>query len=248
VVLNLCQIVFLVIATSGLANAGLLSGKTNSGLPAPRVAVPFTSFNFGDVYIGEIISQIFVIKNDGDADLIIKDFKGDCGCTVTRFERVISPGKEGRAELEVQTISQSGGINKTAVLHTNDPERPTIIFTMVANVVKGSPQRQGKYIGPIFLSPGSQVALYALPGKKAMTELFVAAGADPVKVLRVELGTKSFAARAEAVEEGRSYRILVESLPTETSGLFKDQLRVITDNPTLPAFNVDVSLRVYDRQ
>lgn len=247
VVLTLCMTVSLAIAAAGVAStdAGALPRLTVPGPPAPSAIVPFTSFSFGDVYTGEVISQIFVIKNDGDADLLIKDFKGDCGCTVTRFDRVIPPGKQGTADIEVQTISQSGLINKTATLHTNDPERPTIIFTIVANVLKGAPQRQGKYIGPIFLSPGSQAAMYALSGKKAATELLVTAGADPVKVLRVESGTKNFAARVEVVEAGKSYKILVESLPIETGGLYTDQLRIITDNPTLPAFSVDVSLRVY---
>lgn len=193
VVLTIRMTVLLAIATAGLSptNAGPLSIMTNRAASAPKAVVPFTRFTFGDVYTGEIISQIFVVRNDGDAELLIKDFKGDCGCTVTRSDRVIPPGKEGTADIEVQTISQFGLINKTAVLHTNDPERPTIIFTIVANVVKGPPQRQGKYI---------------------------------------------------------SYKILVESLPIETGGLYTDQLRVITDNPTLPAFNIDVTLRVYPKQ
>ncbi|MFP5264293.1 MAG: hypothetical protein ACLGJB_20610 [Blastocatellia bacterium] len=41
---------------------------------APKMVVPFNSFNFGDVYKGEVISHIFVIRNEGTADLQIKDF------------------------------------------------------------------------------------------------------------------------------------------------------------------------------
>jgi hypothetical protein len=110
------------------------AGRTKA---APKAVVPFTSFSFGDVYTGDIISQIFVIRNDGDADLQITNFKGDCGCTVTRSDRSIAPGKEGTAEIEVQTVSQSGLISKTATLYTNDPQRPTIVFSVSANVLKG---------------------------------------------------------------------------------------------------------------
>jgi Protein of unknown function (DUF1573) len=245
--LTFCVTVLLATVASGLspASARRLASTTN---PAPRAIVPFTSFTFGDVYTGEVISQVFVIRNAGNAELLIKDFKGDCGCTVTRSDRIIPAGMEGAAELEVQTISQSGLINKTAVMHTNDPEHPVIIFTMIANVLQGAPQRQGKYIGPIFLSPGSQVAMFSPPGQKAATELLVTSSATPVNVLRVESGTKNFAGRVEVVEAGKIHRILVESLPIETGGMYRDQLRVITDNPTLPAFNVDVSLRVYPKQ
>ena len=255
VVLTLCMAVLLDGAAAGLSStghsstdAGHMPRTTNRARSAPKAIVPFTSFSFGDVYTGEIISQIFVIKNDGDAELLITDFKGDCGCTVTRSDRVIPPGKEGTAEIEVQTISQSGLINKTATLHTNDPERPTIVFTLIANVLKGSPLRQGKYIGPIFLSPDSRASMYALAGKKATTEFSVTADGAAVKVLGVESGTKQFTSRVEVVQPGRSYKILVESLQIETGGLYTDQLRIVTDNPTLPAFSVDLTLRVYPKQ
>ena len=65
--------------------------------PAPHAYAPFTSFDFGDVYKGEIISHIFVIKNEGTADLVIKDFAGGCGCEIVGADKVIPPGKEGKA-------------------------------------------------------------------------------------------------------------------------------------------------------
>jgi hypothetical protein len=229
---------------------GIAAGDSTSAAmrPAPKAVVPFTSFKFGDVYRGEVISQIFVIRNEGDADLQIKDFQSGCGCEVTRSDKVIPPGKEGTAMLEVQTVSQSGEISKTATLHTNDPERPAIVFTLVANVLNGASIRQGKYIGPIFLSPEANSALYSMPGKKATAEFSVTAENAPVKVLRIEGGAKHFAPRVEVVEPGRSYKIVVESLPIDVGGLYTDQLRIITDSASLPAFTIDLTLRVYSRQ
>jgi uncharacterized protein DUF1573 len=215
-----------------------------AGRPAPKAVVPFTSFVFGDVYRGENISQIFVIRNEGDADLEIRDFKTSCGCEVARADKVIPPGKEGTATLEVLTASQSGEISRSATLYTNDPERPAIVFTLVANVLGGASIRRGKFIGPIFLSPETSAGLYSMAGKKARAEFSVTAEAAPVKVLRVEGGAKHFASRVEIVEIGRSYKIVVESLPIEAGGLYTDQLRVITDSPSLPAFTLDLVLRV----
>jgi Protein of unknown function (DUF1573) len=216
--------------------------------PGPRAVIPFTSFNFGDVYTGEVISQIFVIKNVGDAELQIKDFRGDCGCTVVRADKVIAPGHEAIAEIEVQTVSQSGVISKIATMHTNDPDQPAIMFTLVANVLKGAPLRQGKYVGPIFLSPDSRGAMFARPGKKTTAEFLITSEKAPVKVLRVEVGTSNFVARLVEEQAGRSYKVLVESLPIEKGGLYKDQILVVTDHPALPPFNIDLSLRVFDAQ
>src|ERR1700730_3009436 len=143
---TLCLAVLLAIGAEGASSshARHMTSTISRVRPAPRAVVPFNGFSFGDVYRGEVISQIFIIRNEGDAELQIKDFKGDCGCAAIRSDKVIPPGKEGIAEVEVQTVSQSGLINKTAIMHTNDPDRPVITFTLVANVLAGAPLRQGK--------------------------------------------------------------------------------------------------------
>src|SRR5262249_50762389 len=151
--------IFFVLCVTGsvASNKAAASHRYGESYPrqaAPRTVVPYTSFNFGDVVRGEGISQVFVIRNVGDADLVIKEFKGDCGCTATRAISVIPPGKEGTVEAEVQTVSQSGAIIKLATLRTNEPEKPTVIFTLTANVISGSSIRPGKRIGPLFITPG----------------------------------------------------------------------------------------------
>ena len=250
VILALCLTPNLAVAAkmASRTQTGHVPGKSNSARPAPKASIPYTSFNFGDVYTGEVISQIFVLKNEGNADLLISDFKGDCGCTVVRSDSVIPPGKEGTAEVEVQTISQSGSIIKSAMLHTNDPSHPTIVFTITANVLKGSPIRPGKYIGPLFVSPDTLVSMYAPAGRKSKAEFTITASAEPVKVLGVESGTKQFVSRVEVIQPGRNYKIVVESVESEDGGLYRDQLRVTTDNPALPAFKVALALRVYPRE
>jgi hypothetical protein len=119
---------------------------------------------------------------------------------------------------------------------------------LTAYVIRGDPLRQGKHIGPLFVSPDSRAAVFALPGKKASAQLAITADNIPVKILRVEGGTEYFTSRVEVVEPGKSYKILVESLPSENSGTFKDKLRVVTDNPTLPVLPLNVFLTVYQKQ
>src|SRR5258706_8426367 len=69
---------------------------TPASAPAlPKVVMPFTSYSFDDVYRGEVVSQIFNIKNAGTADLVIKDFTVSCSCEVVDWDRIIPPGKEG---------------------------------------------------------------------------------------------------------------------------------------------------------
>src|SRR6185503_1030674 len=188
--------------------------QSSSEAHAPRAVVPFQSFDFGDVYKGEIISHIFVIKNEGTASLVIKEFVSGCGCEITSSDRVIPAGKEGIAQLEVNTATQFGQIMKPATLRTNDPERPNIVFTLMANVLtssdggpaQGVTLRQGKHIGPIFIGPDVRAGSNVAAGQKVKTEFTITVEKGPLKVLRVEGASKYFTARLETQEEGKSYK------------------------------------------
>lgn len=118
---------------------------------------------------------------------------------------------------------------------------------MTAFVIRGAPTRQGKRVGPLFVSPGLRGDAFAFPGKKASTQLTITADDTPVKIVRLEGATKYFASRIEVIEPGRSYRIALESLPNENSGTFKDKLLIVTDNPALPVLPINVSLTIYPK-
>jgi len=90
--------------------------------------------------------------------------------------------------------------------------------------------------------------LYVPAGGKATAEFSVTADGAALKILRVEGGTARFVSRLVVVEPGRSYKIIVESLPSKAGGFYLDRLRVITDNATLPAFTLGLTLKVYDKQ
>ena len=212
---------------------------------APRAVVPFTTYAFGDIYIGETISQIFVIRNEGNADLLIKDFIGACGCEVLSVDRVIAPGKEGSARIEVSTVSQSSGeLFKIATLHTNDPERPSIRLALTANIltsgnggpVMGVELRAGKHIGPVFVAPATTVGFVVAPGKTSRAEFTITVERGPLNIQRIEGAGKVVSARLETIEPGKRYKIIIENLPTEAEGSFQEQLRVVTDSPALPSF------------
>jgi hypothetical protein len=253
---NLAAAILISVAGMHTAYAQQGAGAQLTARPAPKAVAPYTSFNFGNVYKGEVISHIFVIRNEGSVDLQIKDFVVGCGCSVANADKVIPPGKEGKAELEVNTATQAGEIYKPATLHTNDPDRPNIVLVLIANVltsgdggpVKGVALRAGKYIGPIFLGPDVRGGFNLPVGEKGKTEFTITAEQGPVKILRVEGGGKHFVSRVETLEEGKSYKLIVELLPFDAAGSFGEQLRVITDSALLPSFPVGLYAIIQPRQ
>ena len=221
---------------------------------APRAVVPQTAYDFGDVYKGETVSNFFRIRNAGNADLLIKDFVGTCGCEVLSVDKVIAPGKEGWARVEVGTVSQPGGkFYKSALLHTNDPERPTINLALTANVltsgnggpVKGVELRAGKHVGPVFVGPDFDGGVSVAIGQKASGEFVITVERGPLNVQRVEGEGKVVSARVETVEPGRQYKVVFENLPSQAAGTYRESLRVITDSAALPVLPLTVYVKVH---
>ena len=48
--------------------------QTGAGEAAPKIVVSQTTYDFGNVFRGEGISYVFVIRNEGKADLVIEEF------------------------------------------------------------------------------------------------------------------------------------------------------------------------------
>lgn len=238
---------------AGPSAATQQSESTKTTQPAARAYVPIDSYDFGDIYKGELISQLFVIRNEGQAELRIEGLSTGCGCSVITSDRVIPPGKEGKAELQVNTSSQSGQITKVATLRTNDPELPNILLSLSANIltsgdggpVKGVVLRSGKHIGPIFLAPDATAVINATEGKAGSTEFTVTVERGNLKILRAE--TQNFAVRIETVQEGKTYKLIFESRPADPPASRSEQVRVVTNTEALPYFFLNVSAAIKPR-
>lgn len=100
----------------------------------PRAVIEETTHNAGEVPKGTIIEHDFIVRNDGDADLLVLDVKPACGCTTPGFDRVIAPGTTGKITLKVDTARFKGPISKSATVQTNDPQQPTLRLVVNATV------------------------------------------------------------------------------------------------------------------
>lgn len=254
---NSCQrfigtVVVLVSLMSGSAGARQ-TGSTAKAAPAPSAVVHNATYDFGDVYKGEVISQLFLVRNEGDAELRIESVTAGCGCSVADSDRVIAPGQEGKAYLQVKTASQTGPITKIATLHTNDPLQPNIVLTVTANVltsgdggpVKGLVLRSGLHIGPIFLSPDSTAGIRVAEGRIGKAEFNVTVERGNLKILRIE--ARHFTSRIETLQEGKSYKLVFESNPASAPGSLSESARVLTDSDALPYFLVNLNATVMPR-
>jgi len=92
-------------------------------------------FNFGMLDPHATASHAFEIRNTGDADLFLKAGETSCKCTVgTVGSGIVPPGHFTTVTLEWNTGYQVDDYQQSAIVHTNDPEKPTITLSVQGQV------------------------------------------------------------------------------------------------------------------
>ncbi|HEY6551751.1 MAG TPA: DUF1573 domain-containing protein [Vicinamibacteria bacterium] len=112
--------------------AATLLAQGAAGKPKAVAVEPIKDVGF--VTKGEMASNEFVIRNDGDAPLELREVRAACGCTVADYDKVIAPGKTGKVRVTVDTKSFNGPTAKGVTVYTNDPAAPTLELTVRAEV------------------------------------------------------------------------------------------------------------------
>lgn len=102
--------------------------------PAPKARAVEPVYDAGPVERGESVSHTFVLANEGDAPLEIREVRPTCGCTVAEFDASIPPGQRGKVSTEVDTANFQGPMAKSVTVFTNDMATPEIRLTVKFDV------------------------------------------------------------------------------------------------------------------
>jgi hypothetical protein len=115
-----------------LAFSASANDASRSG--GPRLVMAAVEHSFGTVKPGTPLTYTFEVRNEGETTLEIKNVSPSCGCTTSKFDHEIAPGKTGGITLAVdKTDGYKGEVTKTATVTTNDPDRPTFVLTLRAS-------------------------------------------------------------------------------------------------------------------
>ena len=121
--------------TTDLVNSPLTANSKAEKVLIPNIEMLETSYNFGEMQQGESVTHDFILKNTGDADLIITAAKGSCGCTVPEWPKnPIAKGEEAAIKVTFNSAGKSGKQNKTVTLVSNAIPN-TKVITINGNVI-----------------------------------------------------------------------------------------------------------------
>lgn len=97
--------------------------------PTTNMEFNETTFDFGTVQDGEMVSHTYKFKNTGSEPLILSDAKGSCGCTVPKWPREpIAPGASGEITVEFNSKGKGGKRNQKVTITANTNPPQTFIY------------------------------------------------------------------------------------------------------------------------
>jgi hypothetical protein len=94
----------------------------------PELTFEKQEHDFGTIKQGDKVTYEFKFKNTGQADLLISDAKGSCGCTVPEIpEKPLSPGETGFIKVQFNSEGRAGIQEKQVTVITNTIPNTNII-------------------------------------------------------------------------------------------------------------------------
>lgn len=107
------------------------------GPALPKLVVADRFQDMGSLYEGDKIEIVWLLTNEGDADLTIDGTRTSCGCTVARLaddQRTIGPKQSLELVVEFNSAGRRGTQRKSVVVESNDPNEPKLKLEFVAEV------------------------------------------------------------------------------------------------------------------
>ena len=101
------------------------STTQNNAGPQPKILVSEEKWDFGKVTQGEKPTHIFMVKNEGEGDLVINGLKESCACIEASISAtLIKPGESAELKVSYDTTDYVGKDEKHFHIYSNDPQVP----------------------------------------------------------------------------------------------------------------------------
>lgn len=129
----------------------------------------------GVVARGDKVEHSFVLRNDGDSVLRVREVKPACGCTVAQYDSSIAAGESGKITTVLDTEAFDGPIAKSVTVFTNDSSNPRIDLVIKAVI---EPQ--------VEVEPGyARFIVVEGPGTESSTQTLTAPDGPPLEIRSV---------------------------------------------------------------
>jgi Protein of unknown function (DUF1573) len=233
----------LAIAAFGLAASAALAQGSK-----PRAVFKATTYDFGKVKQGDVVSHEFVFRNEGGAPLVVERVETTCGCTAALVsEKRIGPGREGKIKTTFDTRGYSGRLAKYVYIVSNDGENPRRELSLVAEIEVPPSAR-------IDVDRYNVDMGLVLEGEAPSAKIVIRSAGE--RELKVELAHESvqFISGGRPVESpfylpaGGSREVELRFAPQARTGLLRDYILIKSNDPVRSTLSIYVSRYVVSKK
>jgi hypothetical protein len=205
----------------------------------PEAYFPENTFTFDKILEGTDVIHDFVIKNNGNAPLIVEKVKSGWGCAAVSYTGLIPPGSEGKITIKVNTTGYGGrSLKKSATVVTNDPNNAEFELTM-----------QGEVDSFATIKP-AYLRLYGNVGEKISGKVVILSSEKyPFNILQVKAlngENIKFNLEKNLKGNGAGYTLTVENL-MEHQGRYYDTVQFKTDSTIKPFLTVKIYGNIFEK-
>ncbi len=207
---------------SGLALGACYASSIQQPGAGPRIVCDQPVYDFGTTNTDQPIKHTFVLRNAGNALLLINRTRAGCGCAAFALStNSIPPGQTAELSVSLSLGGRSGAVRKSITLESNDAQTPQfrVAFTGALVIDVEVMPRIVNFGTRTF---GEAAERYAL---------ISAASGVTFRVTGLQLDSSAFSAGIETNTAGSQYRLLIRANPDLPGGRFDAVAHVLTDHP-----------------
>lgn len=121
----------------GLLLLVLIFPILGNAVTGPKLVCDAPVYNFGRVTQLAVITNVFIIRNEGDTTFVAGMARATCSCTrVSLSRRMIGPGETAELTAVFTAARRNGEQRENIYLPSSDPDDPALILCMQGFVEK----------------------------------------------------------------------------------------------------------------
>lgn len=134
------KFLFLIVVL-GLAVQTFAQQASTQKVTGPVITLEKNTHDFGDIYQGDKVEQVFKFTNTGNEPLMITNIQISCGCTTPQWpHEPIPPGGKGEITIGFNSAGKMGKQNKVLPIISNAVNSDEAKITFTTNVLDKKPQ------------------------------------------------------------------------------------------------------------
>lgn len=209
----------------------------------PQMKLVEDTYDFGKIKQNTIVEHTFEFFNAGGDTLKILDISASCGCSVGKLSRrEFAAGEKGTIDVRFDTRGKLGNQVQRIYIRTNEPDNPTKIVTIKAQVYLDTTGAPKIYFDKLFHNFGR-----IDEGKIYETSFaFMNTGEGPLEIVDIHssCGCTAAITKKRKLNPGETSEVKVEFNSTNFNGIITKYVVIRSNDPVNPEIYLTIQAEV----